>query len=257
MRASEFERWIGFSTVAVGMYAASTLAQATVSVQLQTTDGLGPLVTASSSANTEVEREIVDGLSNAYGYSNLVTGVSKSRTFASAPGLANVATASMTDIISFTSGYGGTAYLDWYFAGATDPGLVYQNGAVLQLNVTGNGVLNYELHALLSSGACTAIYTTCSVGSSVVRTGSMPITIRTGDYSIQTALTTTSFAGEVDFSNTVHLYLRLPAGAGFTSQSGQFLSAAPPISVVPEPSTITLLAFGIGSLFACGRRRFK
>jgi PEP-CTERM motif-containing protein len=55
-----------------------------------------------------------------------------------------------------------------------------------------------------------------------------------------------------DFSNTLHVSLRLPPGITFTSASGVFLTATDG-AAVPEPSTMLLV--GLGLPWIVGRRR--
>ena len=242
--------------VALAAAQAAVPACAAVRVQLQTTDGIGPLVSYNNSAPLTLQAEVVDGLSSAQGLTDMPGGVLKAKAVASQPGLANVATAAFSDQVTFTAGFGQTAYLDWSMDAAADTGIVYQNAAVLQLNVTRNQALTYELHALVSSGTCPSSYTTCTVGNGLATVGSMPIVIRTGTYTLEMVLTATSFAGTVDASNTVHAYLRLPPGAAAVSASGEFLANAAPIGQVPEaPGAALALTGFIGVLLASTRAR--
>jgi hypothetical protein len=50
------------------------------------------------------------------------------------------------------------------------------------------------------------------------------------------------------------VYLRLPEGVTYTSDTGQFLATATPIALVPEPATYALLIGGLG-LIGLARRR--
>jgi hypothetical protein len=57
-----------------------------------------------------------------------------------------------------------------------------------------------------------------------------------------------------DFGNTQTVALSLPTNVSFTSASGVFLSAGNPSITVPEPESITLLAFSLIG-FSAARRK--
>jgi hypothetical protein len=60
--------------------------------------------------------------------------------------------------------------------------------------------------------------------------------------------------GFADFSNTASLFLVVPPGVTFTSQSGVFLTQAPP-APVPEPHSILMLVTGLTALGMMVRRK--
>lgn len=171
--------------------------------------------------------------------------------------------ATVTDTITFAPGTNGTAFLDWGFDGSLQ---VEQNklrptlssGAYLNLSVTApNGnVSGSRLATVTASNQCNgAASQYCIAGvalrADVAMRGSVPFHIAPGTFSISFSLGASVQAGDdALFGNTSYLYLRLPTGVTYSSNSGVFLANALPVpSPVPEPTPTLLFTVGILFLF--------
>ena len=88
--------------------------------------------------------------------------------------------------------------------------------------------------------------TSCESGTRWSQSGVVAFQIDGNDpISIQALLASYPSDGGVgDFSNTGRLYLQVPTGATFTSESGVFLSQATPLAPVPEPGVPALILTG-------------
>ena len=94
----------------------------------------------------------------------------------------------------------------------------------------------------------------CFIGDSASVARSLPFSLSNGTFSFDWRLTVEAAGGaSAEFGNTALVYLRLPEGVTFTSESGGFLAEAVPL--VPEPSTSLLQLTGFGGLALLKRRR--
>lgn len=162
--------------------------------------------------------------------------------------------------ISFSSGFGGTAYLDWSFDGnitlSSSPYNPQFGAAFGQFNIYAATVFGSDTQYTTLSPFPYACGVGCVLGTSVERTGTVAIPINEYGATIIASLSTFATYGNFgDFGNTSKLYLRLPDGVTFTSTSGHFLENAEPIftSSVPETSTYALLLVGL--VVVCGASR--
>ena len=60
---------------------------------------------------------------------------------------------------------------------------------------------------------------------------------------------------DLDYGNTLRVSFTLPGNVSYTSDSGVFLSAANPVTPVPEPETWALMMAGLGLMGHFARRR--
>lgn len=191
----------------------------------------------------------------ASGYANMSTGILRS--YAQSVWVdggipyAASASSSVGDVLYFSSGFGGTAYLDYSFEGTLllNPyDFPHATHGQLLLDAGGS-----SLNIMLSqnAGNC-GVPGDCTVGASITRKGSIAIPIAAGGTAIGASLGAyAQFANNADFSNTARLYLRVPTGAAYTTGSGEpFLADAAPIfsSPVPEPASAGLMLAGLGLL---------
>lgn len=97
---------------------------------------------------------------------------------------------------------------------------------------------------------------TCPRVPSFLRTATLELPIL-ADHTYYFSSSATVGAGgwDLDFGNTMSIYVRLPSGVTMESASGVFLSQAG-VSPIPEPGSWALTAFGLGllGLRSCRRR---
>jgi hypothetical protein len=199
----------------------------------------------------------------AYAYANLNTGtmrVAGNSVYAPPSGTTADGNASISDIVTFSGGVGLTAFLDYSFdgtLGVVADAIPKSAFAQLSVNIGTVGGSSSVYETLSAYGASCGVGTNCVVGTSTSRTGSLAFQIFSG---APTNFTlglngNASIGNSFDFSNTSKFYLRLPAGVSYTSSSGSFLTAALPISAVPEPTLSALLLAGLGLIGAISKRR--
>lgn len=204
--------------------------------------------------------------SSASGYANLDTGIlrSKSTGPVAQPGsgfpdaqFSSQAAAQITDSITFASGFSGTGYLDWKFEGTLTAFAppVHSATAALVINI---GATGENIYLADNPSFCAPGQSFCTTGTSINQTGTIPFQISPGTLQVSAFLQTVAFDGAAaDFSNTGRLYLRLPTGITYTSNSGTFLADAQAIlPSVPEPATYSLLLVGL-SCAACLKSRLS
>jgi hypothetical protein len=180
----------------------------------------------------------------------------------------SIATAAFSDYVTFSGGFGQTAYLDYSFEGSLGVGgspghavAVGQFDALVQAFTNGGSLPAVQSFESLGGSAreCER-QPNCEVGTSTARTGSLAFTIVDGTLFIGASLRgTATYGNSFDFSNKAKLYLRTPEGVSFSSASG-FLSAAVPIgsgpvTAIPEPGTYALALAGLGMVVFVARRR--
>lgn len=219
------------------------------------------LVTAQGGASPPDPIVIVDQLvaqavsldrgASASAYAALDSGVLRSSTNAVLPQNGVVyeskASATISDNVTFIGAIGGTAFLDYSLDGLLAlSGSSALHSTLGQLLVSyssfGNGSATRNL--ILSSSAITCPFQAiCTVGTEIATSGSIPIPISAGEYTMSVSLITQSQAGDAaNFANTARVFLRTPTGVNFTSQSGSFLVNASP---VPEPGVVGLFLLGL------------
>ena len=95
----------------------------------------------------------------------------------------------------------------------------------------------------------------CFVGDSASAVRSAPFSLSNGTFSFDWRLTVEAAGGaSAEFGNTALVWLRLPEGVTFTSESGGFLAEAAPLPI-PEPSASLLLLMSFSVLAVRKRRR--
>jgi len=156
---------------------------------------------------------------------------------------------SISDTVTFTSGTGQTAFLDYSFdgiLGVVSDAIPKAASAQLFVNIGTVGGSSSVYQTLSAYGANCGFGTNCVVGTSTSRTGSLEFQIFAGaPTSFNISLNGfASIGNSFDFSNTAKLYLRVPTNVTYTSASGTFLNAALPVTPVPEPATSALLLVG-------------
>ena len=195
-------------------------------------------------------------------YANLETGIL--RDYAVAPPFPggsdfsySAVQSRIADVITFAPTAGGTAYLYWSVDG-TLPSFDghLDSTATVGLFVSGGTNDIAEDHAFVNDSCAPYSVTTCEAGTRWAQSGVVAFQIDGNNpISIQAVLQTEPADGGVgDFSNTGRLYLVVPTGETFTSDSGVFLDEATPISSVPEPVSSALLLGGLALLFARNKR---
>ena len=166
---------------------------------------------------------------------------------------ASTASPSFQDMITFSPGASGTAYLEYHFDGNLDAPSAH-TGADAYLGVTVGDVALRQIYLFdfpgISSPCApsTATYE-CTAGSSIDETGVLAFQIGADPINISAFLQVVAENGATaNFSDTAGFYLMTPPGVSYTSGSGTFLSAAGPIitSPVPEPATYLLFLVGLG-----------
>jgi len=88
------------------------------------------------------------------------------------------------------------------------------------------------------------------VGSSATTLDTLAFDLHPGRYTFARELRVSGNGYDVDFGSTAHMYLRLPEGVTFTSESGVFLATAQPLLAVPWPPMRQLWLAGLGLLAA-------
>lgn len=170
------------------------------------------------------------------------------------------ASASFNDTITITGGAGQMGYLDYSFDGTL--GVVSDNipkSAFAQLNVyvatVATATTVYE--TLSAYGRSCGTGTNCVVGTATARMSTLAFQIYSDAPTFfQLSLNgTASIGNSFDFGNTAKFYLRLPTGVSYTSTSGSFLTAAAPITAVPEPTTAAMFLAGVAALGLATRQR--
>lgn len=194
------------------------------------------------------------------GYANAATGVLKSSAtsnfFDGNPGAINLssrADSSIRGYVTFTSGFGTRAFLDYSFDGEiSEIGLVRTPSTYALLSLfAGQSLYSVGLSPVGSSFGC---FGECIKGYSTARTGTLEFIISENPMMTGGTLEAYSDQGHVvNFSNTGKLFLRTDEA---WSSSKNFLTEATEIfaSPVPEPST-SLLMFGGLAVVLIGYRK--
>ena len=233
-------------------------------------DAEAPPATFLGSSPISLQHTISAGSSSAFGSADLSAAVLKANDVSGLPFVPGdtvfsntlaQSNVSFNDTFIFTSGFGGTAFLDWSFDGTIttnpDKGVVSFSGAQFSIDLRLDGLDHSFVSYLLQNGdACPVGPTFCTIGSAVMATGSLPILIAPGSFLVQTTLVSGAVLGDVaDFDQTARLFLRLPDGAAIQSASNQLFATATPIAAIPEPESIVLMLVGLGAIAGVVRRR--
>ena len=196
------------------------------------------------------------------GYANAATGVLKSSATSEFfnPGnpsdilTSSLAKSSISGAVTFTSGFGSKAYLDYSFDGEiNEMGMVGLPNTYGQLSLFA-GQTYYSV-ALSPTGQSIGCFDECVEGYSIARTGTLEFIIGNTPIMVGGTLEAYSdFGYTVNFMNTGKLYLRTDES---WSSSNNFLSEATEIftSPIPEPSTSLLMFGGLAVLFIGYRKR--
>ena len=222
---------------------------------VQLTTATGP-TSASLSAGAAV---FVSGTANAV-TGQLGVAASASNAAKGSPPPPTFIQSRFSEVITFTSGFGQTAYLDFTFRGSL-PDFGYTGSSGLQATfatlevfsgfVRGGAALNRD-----GTAECTSDTQICLSGTTADVIGSLPFVI--GSQPINLGATLFARSGEAiggsyaNFSIGNAIYLRTEAS--WTSQSGLFLTQAAPISApIPEPSSFVLMLIGAMGLWSARR----
>jgi hypothetical protein len=201
------------------------------------------------------------GTGTASAYANMNTGILRTSAIGSGTPadrlgvFASAATASIKDAITFAPGASGTAYFQWQFDGTLSPS-AYNTFAYGYITVDVNSVKGTHTYLVNVGDFCSPSDANCVAGSSIDRTGAVPIIIAPGTFNISAELQVGAENGAfANFSNTAKFYLQTPTGVSFTSTSGEFLTEATPVVSVPEPASGAMLTAGILAIGIAARRR--
>jgi PEP-CTERM motif len=197
----------------------------------------------------------VDGPASIYGYADSVTGVLKATATAAnvfGTPYASDVTASLIDGITFTSGFGKKAYLDYSFDGSFAlAGYPSAHATFAQFAVFSGSTIKYvNISPYPTCGDA------CPPATSIDIKGTFEFTIQAAPTNIGASIEVyTSFGDTANFGNTAKLFLR--TDESYTTTSGVFLSEAQPIftTAVPEPESYVLMLLGLGSVALAARRR--
>lgn len=88
------------------------------------------------------------------------------------------------------------------------------------------------------------------VGAGASVSDTLAFDLHPGTYTFVRELRVSGNGYDVDFGSTAHMYLRLPEGVTYTSETGVFLATAQPLSAVPWPPMLHLWLAGLGLLAA-------
>jgi len=214
-------------------------------------------------SGTHIENGIAFQGSAASGLADLATGTLRARAQSAndSIGIATTATSVLGDTVTFSGGFGQTAFLEYRFQGsiteASNPIVnVSSGGLVVYVANTTAGSSQTDGLALATPGGCgvlTFANLGCYEGASIDLRGSIPFELQPGDFYFLNFLSASASSGDlVDFGNSAHFSLRLPDGVTYTSQTGEFLTAP-----VPEPASVVLVCAGLAALVwrLSGRRR--
>lgn len=220
-----------------------------------------PFVQGPISATSQVG--LSTGAGYAYAFADLNTGILRvagNSVYAPPFTTTTDGNSGIGDTVTFTGGTGLTGFLDYSFDGTLGvvPDVIPKAAfAQLFVNVGTVGGSSSVYQTLSAYSANCGVGTNCIVGTSTSRTGSLAFQIFAGaPTSFSISLNGFASVGNsFDFGNTAKLYLRLPANVTYTSTSGTFLTAALPITPVPEPATSALLLIGSVVLGCVVRQR--
>lgn len=199
----------------------------------------------------------------AYAYANLNTGILRvvgKSVYAPPFTTTTDANTGIGDSVTFSGAAGLTAFLDYSFEGTLGvivdavPKAAFAQ-LIVNIGTVGGSSTVYETLSAYSANC--GFGTNCVVGTSTSRTGSLAFQVFPGaPTSFNIGLNGfASIGNSFDFGNTAKFYLRVPVGVTYTSSSGSFLTAAAPITPVPEPTTPALLLAGVVVLGFVVRQR--
>ncbi len=208
-----------------------------------------------SSAPIETSLSLVNGNASIFGYANSDTGILRATATAAnvfGTPYASDVSAAIIEGITFTSGFGKKAYIDYSIHGNFAlAGYPYGHATFAQFFLFTGSTRKY---------ITVSPYTTCGDACPPVTTldtkGTFEFTIEAAPTNIGASLSLyTSFGDTADFGNTARLFLR--TDESYTTTSGTFLSQAPPIfaTAVPEPETYALMLAGLAAVRFIVRRR--
>lgn len=217
---------------------------------------------------THIQNGITFHGSSASGFADLASGTLRATAHSANDtiGRATTAISVLGDNVTFSGGFGQTAYLDYHFQGSITEAI-----NPIANNISFGGLQIYMANplattrndglALATAGGCSVLggfaNLGCHEGSTIDLRGSVPFQLMAGDFYFLSSLSATATSGDhVDFGNSAHFSFRLPDGVTYTSRTGEFLTG--PVAAVPEPESVFLLCAGLAALgwrHAAHRRR--
>jgi hypothetical protein len=198
-------------------------------------------------------------------YANSTTGIL--RAAATGPqrigGGHGIAYSAVNDTLTFTSGFGGVAYIDWALDGFRT---FFDNNVEISLAArnTRLGTVESESHLWSFDCAIQPPRDSCTENMDISRSGTFSFNITPDPVTLQITLFAVAWDfGAANLLSTGYVYLRAGEGVSFTSESGRFLTEAKPIlpvaspgGAIPSPSPwMLMLAAPIAAVLS--RRRFK
>lgn len=229
-------------------------------------NNLGPKVDARSDPTTVSEYSIASGGSRASAFVSLSKGTLRASSYSDAGQFASaVAAITISDTVTFSSGFGGTAKLWWGLSANISPNAGFWDGdisyASLIYQVRSRAIGNVWGGYTLRNSSEIPCDRPCEIyPSGVVATfqqyGFFTWEITPDPVSFALGLSAVAHGNSewVNANNTGLFYLELPTGANYSSQSGAFLVDASPI---PEPSGLWLAALGVVGINLLFARRSR